>query len=1216
MISLKPTADTETARYEDELRLTTYLFQTVKDGLTGQSLPEIVDDMPLDVLHAGVLLPQRPSLLPASQPDEDEDALSGLTDPAEAGTASMMGLDFQWGPESAAPEAPVTVEVRARLSLYYAVIPTYAEAKASALQAGQSRLIDDEEAEDEDLLDQGDEAEGAEMEATAAPQNKDSSPQQTRPPKTGTGAVLADVEMPAKFRRKDVALEPLTLEVGTGSLPGFVSASLGPALASAARDIMVSDLECFWSRERLRLPPSALDSEESYRQALDARRRPDGPLPMWSGRVELQALEQVGGGDGQNLLRLHVTLVNETPEETDRTSLLQPAFFNVGFEVAVASGEIVPFEFFGTPDDYRIDRSFVALGTNCVAEERGGGVLGTETVPLYRQSWTRTTERVTARFDELGTSAGDPLRLLDTIADRMADYLAEWDDFLTGPETAVWNEATLAACVRDRDAFAGERDTFLLGIECLRRDERLQRSFQLMNDCFEAQGRERGIVAWRLFQLAYIVSQLPSLAARELDSADKSGFARRLREAQAKVGVLLFPTGGGKTEAYLGLIVLSLFFDRLRGKARGVTAWMRFPLRMLSLQQLDRLARVLAEAERIRGTLRELDGVDNDPFAIGYFVGSGNTPNRLRPEDAERIEREGYQPLFPSCPFCGDDVVIRMDRDGWRLRHVCRNDACYTNTSPALGSAQGALPVYIVDNEVYRYRPSVLVGTVDKLAILAFHRNFAQLIRDVEGRCPKHGYFSFGECIEKERSGVCKVSRRQYQRHLPREKDPGPSLLIQDEMHLLNEEMGTFNGHYEGFLRHAAERDGNLPPKILGATATIQAYERHIFHLYLKEANRFPVPGWKDGETFYSTRQPHRDRRLYAGVLSHRRTGEESVIRCLTLYQNAVRALATDPAAVVGMLRLTTFTPDELADFLHLYDFSLAYVNRKATGGDLQFGIERGLRRAHIGAQDMQVQENRLDRALFSGTLKGDNTLAEIRATINRIERERHDTGEERLDVLIATSLISHGVDVERINMMCLAGMPSRYAEYVQASSRSARNHVGLVFACFNRRDLRECAQYHYFPVNHRFLDRLVESVPINRFSSFAADKTVPGLLCGLLLCFNSRDKLQGSTGGRDYDDLSTFRAALDNQGIDKDVLRAALVDIILGNGQGISPVTFSQTRQAIEEQFETCWEKARTEYRYDRLRDAVAAITSFRDVDRMVDFVAEGGSAQIIDKL
>jgi len=210
-------------------------------------------------------------------------------------------------------------------------------------------------------------------------------------------------------------------------------------------------------------------------------------------------------------------------------------------------------------------------------------------------------------------------------------YLTEWDDYLRIKAAMELDAEQIKACYKDRHNFAEEVKSFKLGVQTLQNDANLHRSFQLMNRVFRENGQQRKppINSWRLFQLAFMVIQLPTIAAREHDLARSDEYTQALKKALERVDVLWFPTGGGKTEAYLGLITTALFYDRLRGKNRGISAWMRFPLRMLSLQQLDRLARVLARAEMIRSMERDLRSVGGDPFAIGYYVGAGNTPNRL-----------------------------------------------------------------------------------------------------------------------------------------------------------------------------------------------------------------------------------------------------------------------------------------------------------------------------------------------------------------------------------------------------------------------------------------------------------------------------------------------------------------------------------------------------------------------------------------------------------
>jgi len=207
-----------------------------------------------------------------------------------------------------------------------------------------------------------------------------------------------------------------------------------------------------------------------------------------------------------------------------------------------------------------------------------------------------------------------------------------------------------------------------------------------------------------------------------------------------EVDVIYFPTGGGKTEAYLGLVVFTAFRDRLRGKAHGTTALTKFPLRLLSLQQLQRIADVFAQAELIRR--RECP--ETDEFSLGYFVGSGNTPNQLmetndddnltdnirlvKEEDSRYAEK---WKIVTTCPFCGEDTVkLDGDYDRMRLLHICTNDDC----------DEEELPIYVTDREVYRYAPTFVVSTIDKIAVVGMQRRFRTLFGRLKKRCPKHGF--------------------------------------------------------------------------------------------------------------------------------------------------------------------------------------------------------------------------------------------------------------------------------------------------------------------------------------------------------------------------------------------------------------------------------------------------------------------------------------------
>lgn len=1220
-----------------ELHFVNHLFTCIKDELTGRDVVEMVGEGPRDRFHAGVLLPLAPEL-PVTKLGEGENVFNSFLDGdktdhqqntlSKFASESTMSMDFQVSiPEDT---DKFVLRIKPSFSVYYAVFPTRAEAQVSQITNQPDDFEEDivSNIDDDPTTDPADQEVEPDINILKNI-NDQEIPYPTFEPsiqsiKKAEETQLETIILPRKFRKRQVIFPPVEITINPQNLtsPLEIRDSINFVMADLREEILAEDTG-LW--RHLGKPTDSyreirginiLSSDEAYNTALQHAPKGDVVLPIWRAYLAVSGQQTLlnSSVDKGQVLRMNVALVNVTPDipksEKRRAQLEEGALFDCGFSVEVEDCKLVPFEFQGAPKDYRYDRSFAAIGSNCIAlldEKDSKQCLYTDTVPLYSQPWYRTRNNFPVTFASLDDSAtSDTLSKLDEVGHNMDLYLAEWDVYLKTEAPMELDAEQIKVCSRDKLNFSTEVASFKLGVESLRKDRNLLRAFQLMNRVFRENGQERKppIESWRLFQLAFMVIQLPTLAAREHDLRDTDEYSKGLKIALERVDVLWFPTGGGKTEAYLGLITTALFYDRLRGKSRGVSAWMRFPLRMLSLQQLERLSRVLARAEIIRSTEHDLNSVGGDPFAIGYYVGSNNTPNRIVEGDLPKGSNAEKQwerlQIIRYCPFCNNAVGVTFNKTQWRLIHFCHNPQCYSNTAQSLREFRGSLPIFVVDNEIYRYRPSVLVGTVDKLAVLGFQKHFAHIISGVTQRCPSHGYASFGQCIESG-SGPCKVALKDFDRLQP-EKDPMPAFLIQDELHLLKEELGTFNAHYEGFLQYISDKQHQKPSKILAATATIEAYETQIYHLYLKNANRFPQPGWRAGESFYATSTPTVYRRLYGGILTHQRNPESATLKTLEIYNRKIQSMQDQPKVALEELGFNNITEDDFLDFLRLYDLSLTYVNRKAAGGNIAYGLS-------------EIVSPHLAHRLSVSMLTGDNTMIEVGQTIEQIERERHEGEGTRLDVLIATSLISHGVDLERINFLSVVGMPSKYAEYIQASSRAARNHVGLVMVCFKRSDLRERSQYHYFLPNHRYLDRLVEPVSINRYSSFAAQRTVPGLLVGLLLSHYSRTLYATRQIKKPLDNMHELHKMINSGYISMEQLNDDLQHIIGVQYPKLNELQRRYTIESISKALQENWDQIQRSFD-SRLGDAIHPMLSFRDVDETLDFIADGPAGAFVDRI
>jgi len=395
--------------------------------------------------------------------------------------------------------------------------------------------------------------------------------------------------------------------------------------------------------------------------------------------------------------------------------------------------------------------------------------------------------------------------------------------------------------------------------------------------------------------------------------------------------------------------------------------------------------------------------------------------------------------------------------------------------------------VYVVDNELYRYLPSVIVGTIDKLATLGNQRKLAQVFGQVDGRCSQHGYYK-GKCCQKE----CPGGRLLQARKLPSGLS-GPTLFVQDELHLLKEGLGTYDAHYESFTQQLQQEFGHTTPlKVIASSATIEKFERQVKHLYGRQENQarvFPGLGPSLGESFYA-RTLNYPQRLFVGIIPHNKTIFNTILELIEFYHREVQALQCLPGDQSNPYG-GNLSPDSSHwhELLDLYTTSLNYFLSNRELDSIRTDLN--------GDVNPNLQRDRL-RTLEIHQLTGGTNTDEVTRILEKLEKTAAPNSVA--DTVLATSMVSHGVDIDRFNSMIFYGMPRQNAEYIQASSRVGRSHVGIVFTCLHPARERDQSHYTYFVKFHEFLGQLVEPVAINRWAKFSINRTLPGLFMAVLL--------------------------------------------------------------------------------------------------------------------
>lgn len=869
-----------------------------------------------------------------------------------------------------------------------------------------------------------------------------------------------------------------------------------------AQQVALTDPERVRTRgsswNRVKVPEADLASEGQYAAFLSSLDTDVVPEWRWEVSAEPRASEAAGPDEPV----LSIELTNASPigppasaPPTREHPNIEAFLFDAEAAFLMLQGEIRPFTLELAPRGFRHDRSLWGRGFNCAVEadpEVTGRYIATHT-PIYRQMRYQTQATPSAPFSDLGD---DPLPVLDALLDAMVAYLAIWDrarEEYAGSDPQ-WEERSGAVFDVERAQFDREIERFRRGRDLIVSNPDVRLAFQLTNRTFQRLGSSStpAKTAWRLFQIVFFVTQVPGIFAL----ADKTSPDASDREV---VDIVYFPTGGGKTEAYLATIVFHAFFDRLRGKSAGVTAWTRFPLRLLTIQQTQRMADVIGIAELLRRSQSDprLSGRDVAGFAVGYFVGKAGSPNELVDPDKYRYasaenratwskagdpeERQAWRSVI-TCPSCRTkSVQVELDVARARLLHRCTNEGC--------DFLNGTLPLYVVDNDIFRYLPTVLVGTIDKLASIGNQRKVSQIFGAVDGKCTEHGYYKT-VCPQKGCDG------RSLRPGVPAGLS-GPTLFVQDELHLLKEGLGTFDAHYETFVQELRKRVGGggqpeAPLKIIASSATIEAFERQVEHLYARGANLarvFPGPGPYATASFYAYTRDF-PQRLFAGLIPHNKTIFNAILELIELYHRVLQELQRLPKGTLNPYG-GSIGPgsDEWRALLDYYATSLTYflANREldSVRTDVESDVNATLRGDGLEPLNLFL-------------MTGGTGTSEVATTLDRLEQPA--PGRLATDAVLATTMVSHGVDIDRLNAMIFYGMPRQNAEYIQASSRVGRSREGVVFTCMHPARERDQSHYGYFAKYHEFLGQMIEPVAINRWAKLSINRTLPGLFMAVLL--------------------------------------------------------------------------------------------------------------------
>lgn len=680
----------------------------------------------------------------------------------------------------------------------------------------------------------------------------------------------------------------------------------------------------------------------------------------------------------------------------------------------------------------------------------------------------------------------------------------------------IWQQQRSKAKIRKwRKTGSGKNQTLML--DYLNEKEQ-SHNFESLEEFHR--GKYNG--KWRPFQLAFILMNIESI----INSKSK--------ERQV-VDLIWFPTGGGKTEAYLGLTAFNIFFRRIKGKKDsnwenygGTIVLMRYTLRLLTTQQYERAASLICACDQIRIENQQDRSLEFKPgelgdesISIGLWVGGASTPNkndeaRAQLKKLKEDSRADYNFVVMKCPCCGAQIgkvdnffsnsiekvkgIHSRDGRSGEVYFQCDNTSCEYSNIP--------LPLQVIDELIYNQPPTLVLGTVDKFAMIPWKKEAGSLF-GFRRRNPKQPY-----------------------RIIP------PELIIQDELHLIAGPLGTMVGLYETMVQTlcndyslktppflSEENDDFIPPKIVASSATISRSYDQVKSLYAikqrDQLNIFPSQGLEFGDTWFSEEKPlSKDSkgnqefpgRKYVGVLaSGYPSSQTSIVRTYAMVLQKIKELAA------------LSNPDKVDYYWSL----LGYFNsiRELGGASSLVHSDIVERLGQIQNRDL-IPRNKKRYLRRIEELTSRISSSQIPAILKKLETNVNFQDNKSLDICLATNMVATGVDISRLGLMFIHGQPKTTAEYIQASSRVGREvpaGPGLIFTLYSPSKPRDKSQYEQFQAYHSRIYSNVEPTSVTPFSINARQRGLHAVLIALIRHFSSDTLFSSPQVTKEFDDLTSI---------------------------------------------------------------------------------------------